>query len=138
MDRMLHSHVPKILAKMLYPFIKSYVRIRFSNKNANTDIVDCIKKVKCPTIIIHSNGDRFTNIRHAYELHEAKPDATFVEFDDAPHARSYGVYPEEYKDVLRTFVTMAEKGEHMADRHITRSAATMEVKTTKAEDNMTL
>lgn len=108
LDRMTAKKVPLVIAKIMYPFLRVYMRLRFGRCDLDTDISKAIKKVKCPILIMHSNGDRFTNIRHAYKLHSARPDAMFVEYEGAPHARSYGVYPEEYRKNVVTFIESCE------------------------------
>lgn len=103
-DRITTKKVPKFLAEMLYPAMKAYLRVVIGAPKCDTDITKAIKDVKCPILIMHSTGDMFTNIRHAYKLREARCDATFVEFEGAPHARSYGVYPEMYRNAVEEFV----------------------------------
>lgn len=103
-DRMAAKKVPRALAKALYPAVNAYLKIVLCAPKRETDICKAIKKVNCPILIMHSTGDRFTDIRHAYKLKEARPDAEFVEFDGAPHGRSYGVYPEKYSKAVKDFV----------------------------------
>ena len=137
-DRMRAGHLPRFFANMLYSLVSGYMRLAFPKAKSSSDIRECIKLVKCPIIILHSTGDRFTNIRHAYMLHETRPDATMVVFEGAPHARSYGVYQREYREAIEDFVHAVEKGEKMEDRYITREDGAPIISTTKEDDNMTL
>lgn len=63
------------------------------------------KSVKAPTLIIHGTEDSYTHIHHGHELFEAltcEKDSYFVK--GADHAESYFKSPDEYREVVKTFL----------------------------------
>lgn len=94
----------KHLLNFIYPGIKLMSRLI-----TKTDFNECsagkaMKKVKVPTLVIHSEGDQLVIFENAKKMLEANPDAEHYFFKDTAHARSMVKYPEKFTEVVSNFV----------------------------------
>jgi pimeloyl-ACP methyl ester carboxylesterase len=62
---------------------------------AGDSVPELLPGVEAPTLLITAEQDTFTSARMVEEMHEAIPDATFVQYDDATH-----YLPMEYPAML--------------------------------------
>lgn len=99
---------PKLI-KLFYPALILSTYLITKARVDTIDIVQSIKKVNCPTLILHSKDDGFTNFSHAIRLKEAKEDAIFRSFEKVPHARAYSLQPELYKRYVYEFLDNLDK-----------------------------
>ncbi len=94
---------PKLI-KFFYPAIVIGGFITMGARQDLIDITASIKKVSCPTMILHSQDDDFTPYSQALKLKEAKPDAVFRDFVGPQHARSYATQPVLYTKYINDFL----------------------------------
>ncbi|MFN2302339.1 MAG: alpha/beta hydrolase [Anaerolineales bacterium] len=60
-----------------------------------------------PILIMHCQVDKDVDVSHAHRLKESVPNAKLVLFDDCSHAEIYRDHPQEYLEVLLTFLQKA-------------------------------
>lgn len=98
------STIYPVMIKFLYPAIVLGGYITTGARLDMIDIVEAFKNISCPILLMHSKGDAFTPIRHAYRLHEANPKAEMKIFEKAAHARAYSTHTELYTSYLNEFL----------------------------------
>ncbi|NCA67612.1 MAG: alpha/beta hydrolase [Clostridia bacterium] len=94
---------------LLYPAIIFGAYILSRSALNTIDIVDAVKDVTCPMLIMHSRKDAFTPYEQALKLSKANPDAKLHLFSEGAHARAYSVSPEEYEKVMTDFIQNSDK-----------------------------
>ena len=79
-------------------------RLVLGNDLANAKpVVDIPKIAPRPVLIIHSHGDTWVPIHHAYALKAAYPSASIWETGDVDHCLSYSSSPSEYTRTVIEF-----------------------------------
>lgn len=63
-----------------------------------------MSKIKIPTLIMHSHGDRLVDIANAEALVAANPNAKHFYFQDSGHARSIVMYRDVYEKQVNEFL----------------------------------
>ncbi len=53
--------------------------------NSQTDLLERLKDIQQPTLVLHCSGDKIVPVTQAHALVEALPNASLVEFDDTGH-----------------------------------------------------
>lgn len=76
-------------------------------------------KVSCPTLIMHSKKDDFTDYRNSVDIYEANKHRGNVKlhlFEEGLHARAYVTNPAEYTRVVKEFID--EVNENSEDKTV--------------------
>lgn len=100
----LGKNVPKF-AKLFIPAFNSVSLFLFGIRVWQLNIAKSMAKVKVPTMIIHSYGDKTVHIEHAKKLIAANDKAEVVLFENDAHARSYSENPEQFTKAVQGFFT---------------------------------
>lgn len=102
MKEITHTLAPRFLQIFLpsYKFVSFVCGIVLSRNNAEKSM----QKIKIPTLIMHSYGDKLINISHAKKLAKANSKAETVYFESSEHACSYVKYPEIFKNAVQSFL----------------------------------
>lgn len=94
----------KIFTKMMQSYVGSMDYRNASEKmrgvlvsTVNTEIIEDVKKIKCPTLLVWGSLDTAVPISRAYELEQMIPDSGVVEFEGATHY----AYLERIHEVIR-------------------------------------
>lgn len=74
-------------------------------KHVNLDVVEDVKKIKCPTLIVWGTNDEAVNISRAYELEKLIKDSGVVVYENATHY-AYLERLNEVTVVLNTFFSL--------------------------------
>lgn len=73
--------------------------------------VDCVKDIQVPMLFCHGDNDHFVPTAMVYDVYNAKLDKKEIHlFKGSEHAQSIRDHFEEYKDVLKDFLTKYEIG----------------------------
>lgn len=74
-------------------------------KHVNLDVIEDVKKIKCPTLIVWGTNDEAVNISRAYELEKLIKDSGVVVYENATHY-AYLERLNEVTVVLNTFFSL--------------------------------
>lgn len=106
-DELLKNHIgndyPKV-TKFLLPAFKFCSFFFFGMRIKSINIAKQMEKIKVPTLIMHSYGDKLIDVRNAQMLIEANQKAEVVFFQNSNHAESYGMYKEKFTNSINHFL----------------------------------
>lgn len=75
---------------------------------SKVNVVKAVKAVKVPTFLSHSKADTRVLYVSSERIVRARPDVTFVPYEDSPHCQAVFLHAEDYKKRLFDFVRSAE------------------------------
>lgn len=76
-------------------------------ETVNLDIIDDVKKIKCPTLIVWGTHDEAVSVNDAYELEKLIPDSGVVEYPGSHY--TYLEYLGQVNNVLNNFFKEKEE-----------------------------
>ena len=76
---------------------------RFIDASLKHDVLDQLKNVTCPALVLHAGMDTITGPRTTLPLDHAMPTARGVTFEDAAHVLAGKVMRQRFADVLYDF-----------------------------------
>ena len=76
---------------------------RFIEASVRHDVLEDLKAIACPTLILHAGLDTITGPRTTLPLEQAIPGARGVTFEDAAHVLAGKVMRQRFADVLYEF-----------------------------------
>lgn len=93
-----------------YPFV--YATRLWSRLFLGIDLMDaspkdCIKDIKAPVLLIHSERDSQIPVQHAYALKNANPKAELWIIGESDHGGAWGVMRSEYEERILKFLLSA-------------------------------
>lgn len=74
------------------------------------DVSKDLKEVSCPTLLLHSKKDNFTDFRNSVDIYRKnrRPNVKLHLFEKGLHARAFATDPKEYTRVVKKFIDEVE------------------------------
>ncbi len=100
---------PGFLAGFVAPGVFAMTFILYGIKLHQVDSLRDINLIDNPILLMHSKADRLINIENGRLLRAQRPDATYFEYEESPHCRSWKYYPDLFENNIKDFVKKAEE-----------------------------
>lgn len=98
---------------IFWPVISATTYLIAGGAKAKTlDVSGDLNKVSCPTLLLHSKKDDFTDFHNTVDMYEANKENGNLRlhlFEEGVHARAYATNPAEYTRVVKEFIDDVEK-----------------------------